>query len=162
MKNIDIETGEIIEIEDFQTAEEQTGQKELSNRDAQFQRLLEASAAAKTIKAAFMENAKSLKQALYYQSLPLNHYILKYVYMAEGVTEFKKFKEWKSDGATIRKGEKAFPIWGQPVGRQKENEAERKGEEYEATEEERQRFPMCYVFSNLQVSFKNQPQTVAV
>ena len=68
--------------------------------------------------------------------------------------EFKKFRDWKKSGATIKKGSKAFPIWGQPVGTQKESAALEKGEEYSATMEERSKFPICYVFSNLQVILK--------
>ncbi|MDL2308894.1 ArdC family protein [Bacteroidales bacterium OttesenSCG-928-C03] len=160
MKNIDLSTGEIIEFDEPQANEQQEEKKELSNREMQFKRLLNASAAAKTVRDTLIENAKSLDQALYYQSKPLNHYILNYIYKTEEITDFKKFREWKSKGATIKKGEKAYPIWGQPVARQKENAAEQKGESYDPTPEEEQRFPMCYVFSNLQVVFKEVLETV--
>ena len=156
MEKIDIETGEVTTIETPETTE----QKELSNREKQFQRLLEASVAARAIKEDFINNAKSEDQALYYECLPLNHYILNYVYKTEEITDYKKFPEWKSKGATVLKGSKAFPIWGQPVGAQKQEKAEQKGEQYDPTAEEERRFPMCYVFSNLQVSFKNQSQTI--
>ena len=164
MKNIDFTTGEVTEIETPENTEQQPQEtkKELSNRDIQFQRLTEVSAAAREIKEVLVQNAKSLEHALYLESLPLNHYILNYVYKEEKITEFKKFNEWKSEGATVKKGVKAYPIWGQPIGAQKREKAEQEGIEYIPTDDEERRFPMCYVFSNLQVSFKNQPQPVEV
>ena len=164
MKNIDFTTGEVTEIETPENTEQQSqrAKKELSNRDMQFQKLLQVSAQAKTIKTKLVQNAKSNDQALFYAAQPLNYFILNYVYTSDEITDFKKFTEWKNEGATVKKGEKAFPIWGQPVAKQRQDEAEQKGEKYVSTDEERQRFPMCYVFSNLQVSFKNQPQPVEV
>ena len=63
-------------------------------------------------------------------------------YKTEEHQEFKKFWEWKSQGFTIAKGAKAFPVWAQPVKKQASQETE--GEEYEF-------FPICYLFSNAQV-----------
>ena len=162
MKNIDFTTGEVTEIETPENTEQQPqdAKKELSNRDIQFLKLLHISARAREIREDLIQNSKSEDQALFYASKPLNYYILNYIYKTEEITEFKKFSEWKSEGATVKKGEKAFPIWGQPIAQQKQDAAEQKGEQYNPTDEERQRFPMCYVFSNLQVSFRNQPQPV--
>ena len=125
--------------------------KELTNREIQFSRLLEATGEARNIKARLIETATSESKANYFATRPINFYLLNYVYKQENITEFNKFNEWKNKGATVLKGAKAYPIWGQPVGAQKEDAAEAKGETYEATEEENRRFPMCYVFSNLQV-----------
>jgi len=128
-----------------------TEKKELSNRQKQFERLLEASHQARAIKTKMINEAPTKAIAAYYATLPLNYFLLNFVYKTEGITDFKKFGEWKQEGATVMKGAKAFPIWGQPVGAQKEEAAESKGEEYQATAEENRRFPICYVFSNLQV-----------
>jgi hypothetical protein len=125
--------------------------REKTNRNLQFDRLLDASHKARTIRAQIAGEAGNANTALYYASLPINYYLLNYVYKTEGITEFNKFNEWKKKGASVIKGSKAFPIWGQPIGTQKEERAEEKGEEYTATEEENSRFPICYVFSNLQV-----------
>jgi len=129
----------------------ETQSTEVKNRQIQFNRLLEASHAARQIKTQMIQKAPSLAMAAYYTTLPINHFLINFVYMTEGITDFKKFNEWKQEGATIIKGSKAFPIWGQPIGKQKEERAEEKGENYEATPEEDRRFPICYVFSNLQV-----------
>jgi len=128
-----------------------TEESELSNRQIQYNRLTRASETARKIKEKLMEEAPSQAVLIYLNSRPLNFFILNYVYKTEGITVFKKFNEWKQEGASVKKGEKAFPIWGQPVGKQKEVEAKSKGENYEASPEEYELYPICYVFSNLQV-----------
>jgi hypothetical protein len=124
---------------------------EPTNRKLQFDRLLKASGTAREIRSRMIDEAPTQKAALYLAGLPVNHYLLNFVYKTEGITDFKKFGEWKQTGAVVKKGSKAFPIWGQPIGAQKEEEAQSKGENYIATEEENKRYPICYVFSNLQV-----------
>jgi len=135
----------------FGNSTETAENKEITNRQRQFDRLLEATSEARKIKTKSINEATSEAAAYYFATRPINFYLLNHVYKQEGITEFKKFNEWKNESATVIKGSKAYPIWGQPVGAQKEEEAEAKGEAYEATEEENRRFPMCYVFSNLQV-----------
>ena len=125
--------------------------QEPTNRQQQFYRLVEATCKAREIQEQLIADATSTQKAIFFASRSVNFYLLNYVYKQEGVTEFKKFSEWKAVGATVKKGEKAYPIWGQPVGTQKEEEAQAKGEQYTASEEEKKHFPICYVFSNLQV-----------
>ena len=124
---------------------------EPTNRQQQFDRLVEASSRARKLKDRMIADAPNQNTALYYSRLPINYYLLNFVYKTEGITDFKKFNEWKEVGSSVKKGEKAFPIWGQPIGAQKEDEAQSKGEIYVASEEENRHFPICYVFSNLQV-----------
>ena len=162
MKNIDTTTGEILE-----TADRPMTEKE-KNRAAQFDRLLAASAEARAIREMMIQTAKSMEHAAFLEAQPLNYFILKFVYAPaeEGTTEFKKFNEWKQEAYTIKKGSKAFPVWSQPTKREKkaqegENEpaptpalmenANGTGEE-DSTRHERERFNMCYLFSNLQVT----------
>ena len=59
--------------------------------------------------------------------------------------EFHTFKNWIKKGSKVKKGEKAFMIWGKPPKVKKEKEE--KNEEAEFSNY----FPVCYVFSNLQV-----------
>jgi hypothetical protein len=142
-------------MKNFNTME--NTQDSLSNRKEQFQKLVEISAQAKEIKEGLINNAEEQGNnslALFYSLQPLNYFIINYIYKKDGNTEFKKFREWKQDGAIIKKGAKAFPIWGQPVGTQKEKSAAEKGEEYNATAEEKTRYPICYVFSNQQIVVK--------
>ena len=165
MKNIDTATGEILE-----TPKRELTPKE-KNRAAQFERLLAASAEARQIRDLMIQTARSMEQAAFLEAQPLNYFILKFVYAPaeEGTTEFKKFNEWKNEGYTIIKGSKAFPVWSQPTKREKkeqdgesepapvwmENADGTTGEEG-STHSERERFNMCYLFSNLQVTRRDQ------
>ena len=170
MKNIDTTTGEILE-----TADNKSMTEKEKNRAAQFERLLAASALAREIRHAMINEAKSMERAAFLEAQPLNYFILKFVYAPaeEGTTEFKKFNEWKNEGYTIKKGSKAFPVWSQPTKREKkeqdgENEpaptpalmenANGTGEE-DNTRHERERFNMCYLFSNLQVTRRDMTDT---
>ena len=177
MKNIDTNTGELLENE----PQTELTEKE-RNRKAQFERLLSASAQARQIRDLMINTAKSLQQAMFLEGQPLNYFILKYVYAPteEGTTDFKKFNEWKQEGYTIKKGSKAFPVWSQPTKREKkEGDSESEtaptpalmenatGEE-NRTRYEKERFNMCYLFSNLQVTRRepanedSQPEAAAV
>lgn len=165
MENINTITGEITETaENVQTRPLTEKEK---NRAAQFDRLLAASALARQIRDKMINEAKSMAQAMFLESQPLNYFILNFVYAPaeEGTTEFKKFNEWKQEGCTIKKGSKAFPVWSQPTKREKKEQdgetasapapammenanGEDNGEESRSG---RERFNMCYLFSNLQV-----------
>lgn len=173
MENINTITGEITETAEKVQTRPLTAKEK--NRAAQFERLLAASAEARQIRDFMINTAKSAAQALFLESQPLNYFILKFVYAPaeEGTTEFKKFNEWKSEGYTIIKGSKAFPVWSQPTKREKKEQdgetasapaptpalmenADGAGEE-SSTHGERERFNMCYLFSNLQVTRRDQP-----
>ena len=170
MKNIDTNTGEVLETIPARPMTEKE-----KNRAAQFDRLLAASAEARAIREMMIREAKSEAQTFFLLSQPLNYFILNFVYAPaeEGTTEFKKFNEWKSEGYTIIKGSKAFPVWSQPTKREKKEQdgetasapaptpalmenADGAGEEG-STKGERERFNMCYLFSNLQVTRRDQP-----
>jgi antirestriction protein ArdC len=71
---------------------------------------------------------------------------LKNLYMEDNpdINEFKTFKQWKEEGATVRKGEKAFLIWGQPRKTEQTNDESEEPEEYKF-------WPICYLFANTQV-----------
>ena len=159
----------------METADNKPMTEKEKNRAAQFERLLAASALAREIRHAMINEAKSMERAAFLEAQPLNYFILKFVYAPaeEGTTEFKKFNEWKSEGYTIKKGSKAFPVWSQPTKREKKEQdgetasapaptpalmenADGAGEE-DSTHGERERFNMCYLFSNLQVTRRDQP-----
>jgi len=126
------------------------------NRQEQYNRLLKSSLEARDIREGLLNNALEQKKTnlySFFESKPLNYFIVNYVYKTKQDNIFKKFKEWKKEGATVKKGEKAFPVWGLPVGVQKVKEALKNGKNYEPTPEEKEKFPMCYIFSNNQVSF---------
>lgn len=63
--------------------------------------------------------------------------------------EFKTFKQWKADGYFVKKGMKAFLVWGRPKGSQHEEQMEAEGES-----DDSKFFPIAYIFSNAQVERK--------
>jgi len=65
------------------------------------------------------------------------------------IEEFKTFWQWKEEGATVRKGEKAFLIWGQPRKASQVPDGATEPEEFKY-------WPVCYLFANTQV-YKPEP-----
>ena len=78
--------------------------------------------------------------------------LLRFYYARKGYTNLKTFKEWKKEGFTVRKGEKALLIWGMPVAskaeRERIEELKKQGREEDAKEDF---FPLCYLFAESQV-----------
>lgn len=79
--------------------------------------------------------------------------LLRAMYAQQGHTELKTFDEWKEAGYIVRKGQKAFLLWGRPRKHDTDKEAATAGEDNEPQDSAQQEdfFPVCYVFSQLQV-----------
>lgn len=79
--------------------------------------------------------------------------LLRAMYAQQGHTELKTFDEWKAAGYIVRKGQKAFLLWGRPRKHNTDKEAATAGEDNEPQDSAQQEdfFPVCYVFSQLQV-----------
>lgn len=77
-------------------------------------------------------------------------------YKAENpeIVEFRTFKDWKEQGATVRKGSKAFIVWAQPRNLRPGEEADTDKKE-DLTDEQNDLkeifFPICCLFANTQV-----------
>lgn len=73
------------------------------------------------------------------------------MYEDEQNTEFNMFHQWRKLGRPVKKGERCrYPVWGQPVDREKPGAEVQPGAE---GEDDTTRFwPMAYLFSNTQVS----------
>lgn len=67
------------------------------------------------------------------------------IYTNETHQHFKTLPQWNEAGYKVKRGEKAFLVWGKPKGRKN---AEAKAE---PSEEESNFFPIAFVFSNAQV-----------
>ena len=61
------------------------------------------------------------------------------------ICEYNTFHQWKDKGYTILKGSKAFSVWGQPRNASQTPEGAEEPEEYKY-------WPVCYLFSELQVT----------
>lgn len=75
---------------------------------------------------------------------------LKMMYFMEGHDELNTLQQWNKKGYMVKKGEKALLLWGEPK-RRNENK-EKQSERNDENEENMQFFPICYVFSNKQVT----------
>jgi hypothetical protein len=82
---------------------------------------------------------------------------LKNIYAEQGHTVLKTIRGWNSEGKRVIKGEKALCLWGSPKKRGKKQESDNTPTEAntgttEAGENDPLKFfPICFVFSNLQV-----------
>ena len=66
--------------------------------------------------------------------------------------EFNTFKEWIKQGQRVKKGEKAFLVWG----RKRKSDQDQATAEPKTEEEKNFSFyPLCYLFSNAQVQTAN-------
>ena len=74
----------------------------------------------------------------------VNEAIIQTVYKSSEHKIFKTFKQWKADGYSVNKGEKAFVVWGRPAKfTESENGTDQQVEE--------KFFPLAFLFSNAQV-----------
>lgn len=84
-------------------------------------------------------------------ALPKINEVLIALYQSECHATFKTFQQWKAEGKQVKKGAKAFVIWGKPVTRQDE------ASEDDAAKEQGSYFPIAHIFSNHQVEDAKRP-----
>lgn len=124
--------------------------------------LVALSQQAKQLRQDKINNAQTTEEAAFWSSRTINYMLLNHIYKSERV-RFETFKEWKAQGATIKKGAKATVIWGQP--RQGVATLEQRLQKDPHTlpvddiaVEEYEFFPLCYLFSEDDVYFTNAEQ----
>jgi hypothetical protein len=108
----------------------------------------------------YKENREMLK-ALSQQVKPLvksgqydfiNEALIDCIYKQEGHEEFNTLPQWNKKGYRVKRGSRAFVVWGSPKEVSKEQQAEQGREAPENEEDDKENFwPLCYLFSNLQV-----------
>ena len=64
-------------------------------------------------------------------------------YRKDGHEEFKTIRQWNKEGKRIKKGSKAFVVWGSPQKSKRANDED---------QDEFSFFPLCYLFSNMQTA----------
>lgn len=111
------------------------------------QKLCQLSAEYRAIRQSKIDNAKTDAEAMRWANRTLNSFIVEDYQTQTGKGEFLTFFQWKEKNRTIKKGEKGFPIWGQPVGHRPE-EKEKNGE---PGPDDYKYFPLCYLFHESQV-----------
>ena len=102
--------------------------------------LKDLSQKAEEIRVNKIEEAKTETVKNQWRKRSVNWLLLHEVYEVGEATEFKTFEQWKLEGATVRRNQKAFIIWGQLI-----------------EEDDYSFFPLVYLFSDLQV-YKPKPK----
>jgi hypothetical protein len=74
---------------------------------------------------------------------------LRALYLQNGHSELKTLYQWNEAGKRVKKGEKALMLWARPKKIPIPNQSEQT--ETTDTKDEMDFFPICFVFSNLQV-----------
>jgi hypothetical protein len=69
-------------------------------------------------------------------------------------TELKPFNKWKEEGYHIKKGSTGYLIWGKPRKKEDMKELAENGEP--------KMFPICYLFSSLQVEKQEKKELSTV
>ena len=107
-------------------------------------KLSEISRQAKELQKELIAKAKTPQGKERIALMRVNDLILKYIYDTQGATEFKTFWQWKAEKKKVKKGSKAFVLWGRKRNKTTQDE---KGDELN----EYSFFPLVYLFSNIQV-----------
>ncbi len=79
---------------------------------------------------------------------------LKSIYEVQGHTELNTLKGWNKKGFRVKKGAKALILWAEPknISKKDKEQNNRKEDNKEESQEDKGNFfPICFVFSNLQV-----------
>jgi SET domain-containing protein len=82
----------------------------------------------------------------------INSILIEEFYMDDNNQEFNTFHDWIKQGKKVKKGEKAFLVWGR---KRKNTQDQPTAEPKSADEKEFSFYPMCYLFSNAQVENRN-------
>jgi len=78
------------------------------------------------------------------EGVTINEILIDEFYTKDGHEEFNLFWQWIKKGYKVKKGEKAFLVWGRK--RKAQNNEPKEGDKDEFSF-----FPLAFVFSNLQV-----------
>ena len=81
--------------------------------------------------------------------MSINEVLIEKFYTDDENTEFKTLHDWSKKGYKVNKGAKAFLIWGKPRAINKQQP-----QNQESEEDEDEFYPLCYLFSNAQVTKK--------
>ena len=112
-------------------------------------KLIEYSVLARKIKTEGLAKATTEQDILYWTFRGINDIIKNDIYFLDNV-ELKTFNQWRKDGATIKKGSKGYPLWGQPLKATAKEKVERNGKA-EDEESQYEFWPICILFSSEQV-----------
>jgi hypothetical protein len=103
----------------------------------------------RTISNAAIEAAKSLN--INPDEYKVNDLIMLFVYNPKDKYIFDSFLGWKLKGYTVKRGAKAYLLWGQPLNKTRVNKAT--GQEIQGNDDDHEApfFPLAYLFRDDQV-----------
>ena len=80
------------------------------------------------------------------EGMSVNEILIQEFYTDNENVNFKTLHQWSKDGYKINKGSVSFLVWGKPPKRETDNTST------ESEDEKERFFPLCYLFSNAQVT----------
>jgi hypothetical protein len=92
--------------------------------------------------------AKEIQEAEEEEERNINSILIEDFYTDAQNKEFNTFHEWIKKGLRVKKGEKAFLVWGR---KRKNNQDQPTAEPKTEDEKQFSFYPLCYLFSNAQV-----------
>ncbi|MDF1546413.1 MAG: ArdC-like ssDNA-binding domain-containing protein [Bacteroidales bacterium] len=111
--------------------------------------ILEKRKALQTLSHAAQEAAKD--EGINPEEYKVNELLMMLIYNPDNEYTFNSFFGWKREGYTIKKGSKAYVIWGQPINRTRQDQQGNTKESTEDQESEPPFFPLAYLFRSDQV-----------
>lgn len=106
--------------------------------------LKDFSSRAKAIREELLKQCKHPEEEELIEAMTINQLIVEHIYTDEQHQKFNTFKGWIKDGFVVKKGEKAFLLWGRKKQEIEKPNGDQKTEELDF-------FPITFVFSNNQV-----------
>jgi len=98
------------------------------------------------------DTAKKIHKEIQAENITtVNDMIMRYIYNPTNKLIFNTFWGWKKEGFTVKKGSKAYVLWGQPLNTGKGKEQGKPKQAEQETEDENDFFPLAYIFSSEQV-----------
>lgn len=113
------------------------------------QKILEKRKALQTISHSVQELAEN--DGLNPEDYKVNELLMHYLYNPDNEFTFKSFKGWKDEGYTVRKGVKAFIVWGQPINRTRVHPDGTTTPAKDDEQSEPPFFPLAFLFRSDQV-----------
>jgi hypothetical protein len=96
--------------------------------------------------------AKAIQEKEEEEERNINSILIEDFYTDPENQEFNTFHEWIKKGKRVKKGEKAFLVWGR---KRKNNQDQPTAEPKTEDEKQFSFYPLCYLFSNAQVQDPN-------
>lgn len=97
------------------------------------------------LKENLLHECKNDKEIQQINALTVNEIIIENFYKNKKNQIFKTYRQWQEEAKQVKKGEKAFLVWGKPRNINPEDEHESEDDEKETF------YPVSYLFSNNQV-----------